>query len=142
MDTPQAAEQRVVQALHAQAEPVDARPAQAQQPVPVSLLPETVLDSASRHYPAVIAALAARRGAVAAVMEAEGAFDLVFETEGFSRVSGFYDGTALSAMARQPLRPLGADLYAGYKVSDGDFPIYEDANFTNTGGAVKVGLRA
>ena len=114
--------------------------AQAQKPVPSALLPETVLDSAARHYPAVIAALAARRGAVAAVMEAEGAFDLVFETEGFSYASGFYDGTAVSATARQPLRPLGADLYAGYKISEGDFPIYEDVNFTNTGGAVKVGV--
>ena len=105
-----------------------------------ALLPETVLDSAARHFPAVIAALAARRGAIAGTLEAEGAFDLVFEADGFGRASGFYDGVAGSVVARQPLRPFGADLYAGYKISEGDFPIYEDENFTNTGGAVKVGL--
>lgn len=115
-------------------------PARAQQAMPVALLPETVLESAAVHYPAVIAALAARRGAVAATLEAEGAFDLVFESDNFTRASGFYDGVALSALAKQPLRQFGADVYAGYKVSEGDFPIYEDVNFTNTGGAVKVGV--
>lgn len=119
---------------------VTAWPARAQQAMPVALLPETVLESASEHYPAVIAALAARRGAVAATLEAEGAFDLVFESDNFARATGFYDGVSLSAMAKQPLRPFGADLYAGYKVSEGDFPVYEDVNFTNTGGAVKVGV--
>ncbi len=117
-----------------------ALPARAQQAMPVALLPETVLESAAAHYPAVIAALAARRGAVAATLEAEGAFDLVFESDNFSRASGFYDGVALSALAKQPLRQFGADVYAGYKISDGDFPIYEDVNFTNRGGAVKVGV--
>lgn len=72
-------------------------------------------------------------------MQAEGAFDLVFSAQGFSRVSGYYDGSFVQGMAKQRVRPLGAELYTAYKLSDGTFPIYEDINYTNSGGALKVG---
>jgi outer membrane protein TolC len=113
--------------LHAQA---DATP----------LLPEAVLASSEQHFPQILQRLAAQRAAEGKALEAEGAFDVVFAADGFSRVSGFYDGTAVSGVAKQRLRPLGAELYTGYKISDGDFPVYEDVNFTNTAGAVKVGV--
>ncbi len=114
--------------------------ADAQDKEPNALALEEVLAASHRHYPGILKSLAARRAAGGKALEAEGAFDLVFSADGFSRVGGFYDGTALEGVAKQPLRPLGASLYAGYKISEGDFPIYEDENFTNTGGAVKLGL--
>ena len=98
-----------------------------------------VLASSHRHFPEILQRLAAQRAAQGKVMQADGAFDLVFSAEGFSRVSGFYDGTALQGEARQRIRPLGAELYTGYKLSDGTFPIYEDIAYTNSGGALKVG---
>ena len=70
----------------------------------------------------------------AGAWKAEGAFDLVFEADGFSRVDGFYDGNVIAGTARQPLRGLGAELYSGYQLSNGTFPIYEDQYYTNTGG--------
>jgi outer membrane protein TolC len=104
------------------------------------LMVDEVLAASEQHFPRILQSLAARRAASGYSLEAEGAFDLVFGAEGFSRVGGFYDGTAFEGSAKQRLRPLGASIYAGYKLSDGDFPIYEDINYTNTGGAVKVGL--
>jgi len=120
--------------------------AHAQETVPdaeVTLTPplttEELLTSSNLHYPSIIRSLAARRDALAQTLEVEGAFDIVFESEGFSRASGFYDGTSIETTVRQPFRRLGGGLYAGYKLSNGDFPTYEDEAFTNTGGAVKIG---
>jgi outer membrane protein TolC len=101
---------------------------------------DEVLLSSERHYPQILEALAVQRAASGRALEAEGSFDLVFSGDGFSRLSGFYDGTAIEGVAKQPLRPLGSTLYAGYKLSDGTFPVYEDEYFTNTGGAFKVGV--
>lgn len=99
-----------------------------------------VLASARMHYPGIMQGLAARRAATGRVTEASGEFDLVFSAEGFSRVGGFYDGSVVEGSVRQPVRPLGGSLYAGYQLSDGTFPVYEDERYTNTGGAVKVGF--
>ena len=116
--------------------------AQDESPIelPVPLSAEQVLASSSRHFPRVLQSLAMRRAASAKTVEAQGAFDLVFAADGFSRLSGFYDGTAVEGTAKQRLRGFGSSVYAGYKLSDGSFPIYEDINFTNSGGAFKLGV--
>ena len=106
---------------------------------PEPLTAAEVLASSEQHFPQILQRIAGQRAAESKVLQAEGAFDLVFSADGFSRLGGFYDGTAVKGMATQPLRPLGAELYTGYKLSDGTFPIYEDVNFTNSGGALRVG---
>lgn len=104
------------------------------------LMADEVLAASERHFPRILQSLAARRAASGYSLEAQGSFDLVFGAEGFGRVSGFYDGAAVEGSAKQRLRPLGASVYAGYRLSDGDFPVYEDINYTNSGGAFKVGV--
>ncbi len=99
---------------------------------------DALLDASARHYPTILRSLALQNEARAKAVEVEGAFDLVFEAEAMTRASGFYDGTSLSGTVKQRLGSLGASVYAGYKLSNGTFPIYEDERFTNTGGAVKV----
>lgn len=104
------------------------------------LTAETVLASSASHYPTIIEAMAAARSARAGALAADGAFDLVFKADGFNRATGFYDGTALSGAVIQPLRAFGAQLYSEYKLSNGDFPIYEDESFANGAGTAKVGV--
>ncbi|MDJ0513911.1 MAG: TolC family protein [Methyloceanibacter sp.] len=99
-----------------------------------------VLSSSARYYPEILESFAKRRAAAGAALEAEGAFDLVFESDGFDRASGFWDGRYVSTGVRQNLRPLGAQVYGGYRVSGGEFPIYENEYFTNTGGELKIGV--
>lgn len=103
------------------------------------LTPEDVLAASAQHFPDILEGLANRRAVESALVEAKGAFDLVFETEGKDYVSGFYSGREIGARVRQEIAPLGASVYGGYRVSDGTFPIYEDQRFTNTGGELKVG---
>ncbi len=104
------------------------------------LTAEEVLASSQEHFPEILQSMAALRGAAGRRIESEGAFDLVFEADGFNRVDGYYDGRVAGGLARQPLRPLGAEIYGGYELSDGDFPIYEDQYYTNGGGKLKAGV--
>ncbi len=101
---------------------------------------QDVLQSSAEHFPSILEALAERRGADAALLEAEGAFDLVFGADGSSRTGGFYDGSVIDGGMRQNFGPLGSSAYVGYQLSDGNFPIYEDRNYTNDRGALKVGV--
>ena len=109
-------------------------------PARPALLPQDVLAASEAHFPTILQALAKRQVAEGKVTEALGAFDVVFAADGFDRVDGFYDGTALGGKVLKPLRPLGAQLYGQYSLSNGDFPIYEDEYFTNTGGTAKLGV--
>ncbi len=104
-----------------------------------ALLPDRVLAASASHFPDILESLAEKRAAESGLTEARGAFDLVFETEGKDYASGFYSGREAGARIRQELAPFGASVYGGYRISDGTFPVYEDARFTNAGGELKVG---
>ncbi|MEO0883473.1 MAG: TolC family protein [Pseudomonadota bacterium] len=105
----------------------------------IPLFPEEVLESSATSFPDILESLAREAAARGDQLSAEGAFDLVFNADGFDRVTGFWTGAILNTEVRQNLRPLGAQVYGGYRISDGTFPIYEDINFTNTGGEFKIG---
>jgi outer membrane protein TolC len=100
---------------------------------------EEVLRSSARSAPDIIAALARNRQAEARALSAQGAFDTVFAVEGRSRIQGYYDGTEVAGKAEQPLSDNGGYVYGQYRVSRGDFPVYEDKAYTNRLGEVKVG---
>lgn len=104
------------------------------------LLPEDVLESSARRFPDILASLEREAIARGAELSAMGAFDLVLNAEAFSFVTGFYSGTrVVEAGAKRRLRNAGAEIYGSYRISDGDLPVYEDANFTNTLGELKIG---
>ena len=111
--------------------------------IPVSsggeLTLEEVLRSSARSAPDIIAALARNRQAEARALTAQGAFDTVFALDARSRVEGYYDGSELAGKAEQPFRTNGGSVYGQYRVSRGDFPVYEDKAYTNRLGEVKIG---
>jgi len=98
-----------------------------------------VLESSRRHAPQVLEAMAKVRQAQGKALAAEGAFDTVFKAEGETRLSGYYDGKIAGGTLTRPIENFGGSVYGGYRVSDGRFPIYEDENYTNRLGEVKVG---
>lgn len=115
--------------------------AQVGPPVPAAapLTLDEVLRSSASAAPQIVEALAKIRSAEGRALTAEGAFDTVFEAEGKSRALGYYDGTVVSGRATRPLTDNGGYLYGNYRVTRGDFPVYEDENYTNRLGEVKVG---
>ena len=58
---------------------------------------------------------------------------------GRSRAAGFYGLTYVDNRFIAPLRNFGGDLYAGYRISDGDFPVYEDEYVTLGAGEFNFG---
>jgi outer membrane protein TolC len=99
-----------------------------------------VLASARDHMPAVLEATAKLQAAEGRRLAADGAFDLVFKGDAAGRLGGYYDGNAIGTGLTQPFRTMGGEVYAGYRLSDGRFPIYEDERYTNRLGELKVGV--
>ncbi|WP_448585666.1 TolC family protein [Thermaurantiacus sp.] len=98
-----------------------------------------VLESSAQHTPQILEAMARVRAAEGRRLAADGAFDTVFAGEAETRLSGFYDGRFASATVTRPFERRGGQLYGGYRISGGGFPIYEDERFTNQLGELKVG---
>lgn len=103
------------------------------------LLPDDLLASSAQRFPDILASLEREAIARGGELTALGAFDLILSAEGFSRVTGFYSGTVVETTAKRRLSNTGAEIYGGYRLSDGTFPIYEDEYFTNSLGELKVG---
>ncbi|MES2498200.1 MAG: TolC family protein [Pseudomonadota bacterium] len=99
---------------------------------------DAVLRSSATHAPQIVEALARVRQAQGRALGAEGAFDTVFDVDAQSRVAGYYDGTSAEGRVTRPLTGNGGQLYGGYRLSRGSFPIYEDKAYTDRLGELKV----
>ncbi len=103
------------------------------------LTADEVLRSSALTFPAILEAFEREAAARSDQLAADGAFDLLLKGEAYDRLTGTFSGGFAKAEARQPLRPLGAEVFGSYRLSDGRFPIYENINNTNQAGEVKVG---
>ena len=100
---------------------------------------EEVLQASALQAPQIVESMARVRQAEGRALNAEGAFDTVFDVEAQSRVLGFYSGSYLEGKASRPLTQNGGQIYGGYRVSSGSFPIYEDKAYTERLGELKIG---
>ena len=118
-----------------------ARPPPAAPAVPKAapLTLDEVLASARFHAPQVLEALARVRGAQGRALSAEAAFDTVFAAQADTRLTGYYDGRDIGAQITKPFQDRGGYVYGGYRVSGGEFPIYEDERYTSRLGELKAG---
>ncbi|MFO6428782.1 TolC family protein [Erythrobacter sp. W302b] len=103
------------------------------------LLPDEVLRSSALTFPSILEAFEREAAARSDQLSADGAFDLMLKGEYYDRLTGFYSGGFGKVEARQPLRPYGAEVFGSYRVSSGNFPTYENYNYTNALGEAKVG---
>lgn len=120
--------------------PDAASPQSAAAPQAAPLRLDAVLAASAQHFPLVLEGLALRQAADGRALAAQGAFDLVVASEGRARASGFWNGRAINTSFSKPIAPFGASVFGAYRLADGTFPIYEDANFTNRLGEFKVGV--
>ncbi len=103
------------------------------------LTPEEVLRSSALTFPSILEAFEREAASRSDQLAADGAFDLMLKGEYYDRLTGYYSGGYGKVEARQPLRPYGAEVFGSYRVSNGDFPIYENYDYTNQLGEAKVG---
>lgn len=100
----------------------------------------SVLRSSARHFPTVQAAKATIAEREGNRLAAEGVFDPRVDGGLYSRLGGFYDGTTADVGFYQSMPFMGAEVFADYSVSGGDFPIYEDQLVTTDFGQARVGV--
>ncbi len=101
---------------------------------------EAVLDSSLTHFPRIQSAVQetlARQGKVTAAM---GAFDLALEQESLIWADGFFDGLSADTRLAKRLPQANAKVFAGYRVTNDDFPIYQQEVVTNSGGEFNIGV--
>jgi len=99
-----------------------------------------VLESSAEHFPAIQSAVAEtliRRGKTVSAL---GAFDLALEQESTFWASGFYDGMSVDNKLVKQLPDYAAKVFGGYRVTNDDFPIYQQELVTNDGGEFNLGV--
>jgi outer membrane protein TolC len=101
---------------------------------------DELLASSAQHYPKIAESIAMIEAQTGKIQTARGAFDWELNQKAFSRTSGFYDGDYMESQLTRRLSESATRLYGGYRVSDGDFPVYEDQNYTLTGGEFNAGI--
>ena len=105
-----------------------------------SLQLSEVIESVRGSYPLIIAALADKRAAEGELQAARGGFDPVLKTRGDITPIGAYPNGRFEIGVEQPTPLWGAQLFAGYRVSVGDFPDYDGKLVTNQYGEARAGL--
>lgn len=101
---------------------------------------EDVLASVQAHFPLIRAAQAEIAGKDALVRAARGAFDPMLEGSYKNRLSGYYDGTSMESFYRKRFPAFGTEVFAGFRHSRGDFPVYENDLLTSGDGESRVGV--
>tara|TARA_R110001592_G_scaffold23259_6_gene91403 strand:- start:6763 stop:8202 length:1440 start_codon:yes stop_codon:yes gene_type:complete len=99
-----------------------------------------VLLSANSYYPDILAAQQELQQARADRLYAQGAFDIELQQNTRARTSGYYDGLSVAQKVIKPLRYSNAKLFAEYRISDGQLPIYEDEFVTLDRGEFSMGV--
>jgi len=105
------------------------------------LMPEKVLQSSLQHFPKILESASKVEAAEGKVLHAEGAFDARIDQDLYARGSGYYDGRQTDARLVKPFPFMNSQLYGGYRVSDGSFPIYEDELITQDAGEFLFGAQ-
>lgn len=103
-------------------------------------IPE-LISAINAHHPQILAAQSAREQAELEQLKAQGEFDIRLEQKTHFRTSGYYHGKHLTQSITKPLHLAGAELIGKYRISDGNFPIYENYFNTQTGGEASLGVK-
>lgn len=96
--------------------------------------------SVQRHFPAVLAAQADLRAAEGERLASEGAFDPLLRSRAAAALSGPYENARADVLLEQPTSFYGASGFAGWRVSDGAFPVYDGKLETGPAGEARVGV--
>lgn len=100
-----------------------------------------ILKSTWNHHPKIQQARSNLAEKQALQLAAQGAFDWHIKQESFARSSGYYDGRFIDQKLTRQLKPLNSELSLGYRVSDGEFPVYEAINETLSDGEFNLKLK-
>lgn len=105
-----------------------------------TLSEEDVLGTTKKFYPKVLETIQNVEAAKEEVYKSLGVFDAKLKSKLDMRTRGFYDGKSVDTVIEKPLPYFGSRVYGGYKVSDGDYPEYEEKADTLDNGETRFGV--
>ncbi|MFO1472449.1 MAG: TolC family protein [Turneriella sp.] len=91
-------------------------------------------------FPVILLSMREIRKAEFDILSAQGAFDLAIKGAA-SNTSGYYDNNRFEANLEKPTSIWGMSFFAGYRISQGDFPDYYGERRSNPAGEVRFGGR-
>ncbi|MCB0378408.1 MAG: TolC family protein [Bdellovibrionales bacterium] len=99
-----------------------------------------VVQSSLEHYPKVIQSLLRFAETEAREKEALGAFDGKILAEVDRPTDGYYRGRSYGGQVEKPLYYMNSKIFSGYRISKGDFPVYDGKQETLSRGESFLGL--
>jgi outer membrane protein TolC len=102
---------------------------------------DQLVSTLSTKHPEALAAQSRTQQAEGRRSVADAAFDLRVAQTTDIRSSGYYDGRVADQRMVQPLKPLNAEVFGAYRISDGSFPVYEQEYQTLDDGEVSLGVK-
>lgn len=103
------------------------------------LVLQDVLASTSEHFPLLYAIEQERQVSAAQRLSAEGQFDTSFRLRALDQ-EGTFDSARFDMGLEQPLPFSGVSVFGGWRLGNGDFPIYRGSAKTGDGGEFRAGL--
>lgn len=100
-----------------------------------------VLESVSKHYPEIIIAEKEISIANGEIIASQGSFDLKWNTYGTSNPLGYYVNDRLNTVVEKNTPYQGVSVFAGYRLGNGYFPVYEGKHLTAPAGEVRAGVK-
>lgn len=101
---------------------------------------EDVFSNLEKTFPVILLATREIRKAEFDILAAEGAFDLALRGSA-NNTTGYYDTNRAEVNIVKPTPFWGTSFFAGYRVSQGDFPDYYTPRRTTPGGEIRFGGR-
>lgn len=108
----------------------------AEKPTTLAAVMQSTLD----HFPQILAAREDIAVSRALAFASLGAFDPRIDASIDNRLSGQYNGQGADLALLQPLPVRNMQLFAGYRVSDGSYPLYENSALTRELGELRMGV--
>lgn len=94
-----------------------------------------------QHHPEFRVSLARTAQAEGLQQLADAAFDTRILQESLVRPTGYYDGAYAKQSVVQPIAAMNGEIFGSYRISDGEFPVYEAESDTLDLGEASMGVR-
>lgn len=101
---------------------------------------KALIFSMQHHHPYTRAIKEGSVQAGADIDIAQSAFDPYVEQDTFSRITGYYHGTSLQQRVVKPIEDYNASVFTEYRITNGDFPVYEQEYETLSAGEASIGI--
>lgn len=105
-----------------------------------TLVLKDVLGNIEKTFPLILLSMREIRKAEFDILSAQGAFDFALKGA-VNNTTGYYDSNRAEMNIVKPTPLWGTSFFAGYRVSNGDFPDYYTPRRTTPGGEIRFGGR-